>query len=356
MAEVNDTKAKIRDFIIFGLKEHSRDIGRLVAERFGVSRVTATKHLQALIDEGVLGASGKTKARTYWLKPLATKKVVLAVTPDLQEDLVWSRDIKPELSGLKDNVLAICAHGVTEMLNNVISHSQSASANVDLTRNAAEVQIMVQDRGIGIFRKIKEQYNLTDLHHAVLELAKGKLTTDKAHHSGEGIFFTSRMFDDFTMTSDGLFFARSGKTNDWLLEGSRKPIESGTTVAMAIHTNAIQTVQEVFNAYRAEFDEFGFSKTVIPLTLMSVGDEQLISRSQAKRLMARVNEFREVILDFKGITSIGQAFADEVFRVYRTEHPQVNLHWIHANDDVERLITRVLTSSGSGETTTTLGS
>ena len=36
-----------------------------------------------------------------------------------------------------------------------------------------------------------------DKRQALFELSKGKFTTDPSRHSGEGVFFTSRMFDDF---------------------------------------------------------------------------------------------------------------------------------------------------------------
>ena len=55
---------------------------------------------------------------------------------------------------------------------------------------------MIDDDGEGIFKKIKNALNLLDEKQAVLELAKGKLTTDPSRHTGEGIFFTSRAFND----------------------------------------------------------------------------------------------------------------------------------------------------------------
>jgi hypothetical protein len=71
--------------------------------------------------------------------------------------------------------------------------------------------------------------------------------------------------------------------------------------------------------------------------------EKLISRSQAKRILARVERFREVVLDFEGIDSIGPAFADEMFRVFASRHPQVSMLPIRANPDVSRMIARALT-------------
>jgi len=66
-------------------------------------------------------------------------------------------------------------------------------------------------------------------------------------------------------------------------------------------------------------------------------DEQLISRSQAKRLIARFDRFKTVFLDFDGIQEIGQAFADELFRVYAEEHPAVKLIPQNMTDQIERM-------------------
>lgn len=46
----------------------------------------------------------------------------------------------------------------------------------------------------------------------------------------------------------------------------------------------------------------------------------LDSRSQAKRLLARVDKFKKVIFDFDDVEPIGQAFADEVFCVFAKQH------------------------------------
>jgi uncharacterized protein (DUF1330 family) len=77
--------------------------------------------------------------------------------------------------------------------------------------------------------------------------------------------------------------------------------------------------------------------------LVRYGDEVLVSRSQAKRLLARVDRFKIVILDFEGVNSIGQAFADEIFRVFRLKNRDTEIHHINANRDVEDMIVRALT-------------
>lgn len=341
MQELISRTKQIRDFIIYNLEGHERNIGRLVAEQFNVSRVTAIKHLQALIDHGLVEATGRTKDRIYVLRQLVNTTVSVAVSSHLDEATVWSQQVKPLLSGLKENVLGICAHGITEMLNNVISHSESPVGRIYVMQDAAKVVLYVMDEGIGIFKKIQTQFRLTDPQHALLELAKGKLTTDEKRHAGEGIFFTSRMFEKFMISSDLIDFCRFAKDNeDWFFEDRKEAIK-GTTVMMEINTNSNQTTKNVFDTFKAEFDEFGFSKTIIPLVLMQYEGDTLISRSQAKRLLTRADRFKEVVLDFKGIAEIGQAFADEVFRVFVRDHPDVTVIYVNASKDVENMIKRV---------------
>ena len=53
-----------------------------------------------------------------------------------------------------------------------------------------------------------------------------------------------------------------------------------------------------------------------------------------------MDRFKEAVLDFKGIESIGPAFADEVFRVFRATHPSVHLVVMNANDEVQKMIRR----------------
>ena len=45
-----------------------------------------------------------------------------------------------------------------------------------------------------------------------------------------------------------------------------------------------------------------------------------------------------VIFDFKEVESIGKAFADEVFRVFANEHPNIELIPFNANDDIIKTI------------------
>jgi hypothetical protein len=80
------------------------------------------------------------------------------------------------------------------------------------------------------------------------------------------------------------------------------------------------------------------------MKLAALGDEQLVSRSQVKRLIARFDRFKTVILDFDGVQEIGQAFADELFRVYGGSHPDVELLTTNMTEQVKQMWQRVKSS------------
>ena len=236
------------------------------------------------------------------------------------------------------NVLSIWQYGFTEMLNNAIDHSGGTTIVVWLSKTAATTTVEIFDDGVGIFRKIQHALNLLDERHAVLELAKGKFTTDPARHSGEGIFFTSRMFDDFQILSGGVYFSHAfTEPEDWIVQTSHDA--PGTLVSMALHNHTSRTTKKVFDQFSTD-DDYGFTKTVVPVRLATYGDDNLVSRSQAKRLLARIDRFKVVVFDFSGVSSIGQAFADEVFRVFAGSHPQIEISAIHTGSEVKRMISR----------------
>jgi hypothetical protein len=79
---------------------------------------------------------------------------------------------------------------------------------------------------------------------------------------------------------------------------------------------------------------------VVPVRLGLYEGERLVSRSQAKRILNRVERFRYVILDFAGVDTIGPAFADEVFRVFANRHPEISLMAINESEQIGRMINR----------------
>lgn len=328
---------KDRDRKIFNLiSENGKDVAKRITQEFGVSRQTANTYLKDLLSRNLIEAQGSTRARVY--KLATTYKDIEAYECDgLEEDRIWQELIAPVVAEFPENVRDIWRYGVTEMVNNAIDHSGSIGVFVKVQQNALFTEAWVMDEGEGIFNKIQRELGLYDPREAILELAKGKLTTDPEHHTGEGIFFTSKIFDEFTINSGSLSFMHVDVNTDWLMEGAAN--NQGTVVYMRLLNHSQRILKTIFDEFAAP-EEYTFSKTIVPVRLAQYEGEKLVSRSQAKRLYLRFERFRTVILDFEGVTEIGQAFADELFRVFVAEHPTVELIPVKTTEAVSQMIKR----------------
>lgn len=338
MTRIRARGEDVRRFILEHLEKHPKDLSKVTAAHFGITRQAVNKHLQRLTSRHAIVESGKTRNRTYKLAALLEWNEFYKIAPGLAEDQIWRDAISKTLGDMPHNVLDIWHYGFTEMFNNAIDHSSGTSTYVEIKRTAVSTEMILSDNGVGIFKKIQMTLNLFDERHAILELSKGKLTTDPKRHTGEGIFFSSRMFDQFDILSGGVFFSHKfGDKNDWISE--REKFNSGTTIWMQLNNHTSRTTTKVFSQYTSG-DDYGFTKTVVPVKLARYGNENLISRSQAKRLLARIELFKIVVFNFSEVPSIGQAFADEIFRVFAQAHPDIELLTSHANSEVKRMIDR----------------
>ena len=338
MVSTEKRGAEIRQFILENVEGHPTSIVTLTAQTFGISRQGVHRHMQRLVRDAVLQMHGTTRSRRYTLRPMAKFERIYSLKPPLVEDRLWREDIRPALGDLPENVRMIWNHGFTEIMNNAIEHSAGQQVIVSVDRTAISTLMTISDDGHGIFKKIQQECDLHNEHDAVLELAKGKLTTDPARHTGEGIFFTSRMFDGFLILSGTVIFQHTHVGRDWVLDDI--PSQNGTVVTMSLSNTTSRTTQEVFNQFTSG-EGYAFTKTVIPVSLAKYGDEQLISRSQAKRLLARIDRFTVVVFEFDKVDMIGQAFADEVFRVFANEHPDMEFYASGTTPAVAQMIRHV---------------
>lgn len=338
MSLKKSTKDRIKHYILEKIEIGDTSIAQKTAENFNVSLTTVYRYLNELCTEEIIKKSG----RKYVLSEIENIKTYDTGTR-LEEDRIFTEIIDPIIKNLPNNVYKIWQYAFTEMLNNAIDHSNATEITIYTICNYCSTKIMIDDNGIGIFEKIKEFYGYETLDDAVNELFKGKLTTDSENHSGEGIFFTSRMIEHFGVSSDGKLFTHNTHYN--LIQDISSVPElnvwkdrKGTTVAMIMPNNSKVDIKEVFDMY-SDVDN-GFIKTHIPLKSIFT-DGYPVSRSQAKRLSARFESFEEILLDFDGIDDIGQGFAHELFVVFKRKHPHVNLNVTNENPDVRKMIAHV---------------
>lgn len=336
----------VRCWATLNVAQHATDFTQALAAQFGVSRAAASAAARQLEERGYVVRLGGRTRPSFMPGPSRFIERRYAL-PGIDESLLWERDFSPWID-VPPNVRNILHYGFTEVVNNANDHSQGTTVQARYDQTAQGIELEILDDGVGVFRRIADTMHFDDLRLSLLELAKGKFTSDKANHSGEGLFFTSRAFDEFYLNANELEYRKvnSYEPDERIAPGPHKAASRGTWVAMAIETGSSRVLRDVFSRYEIdEPDDLTFAKTTIPVKLASLGQENLLSRSQAKRLVARIDQFRIVELDFDGVPEIGQAFSDEVFRVFANAHPQVQLISINANADVLRMIMRV---TGSG--------
>lgn len=337
----------IRRHLIDAIRNGRANVVTDASEQFGISRQSVHRHLSHLTKNGFLEASGSTRGRTYRLGRNRLQREVYDLSA-ITEDRVYTADFAYIVDDLAKNVADIWHYGFTEMLNNAIDHSGGTQAHILATRTDEWLILVIRDDGEGIFKRIARLLGLVDPREAILELSKGKLTTDPARHTGEGIFFTSRVFDLFRISSEDLAFSHAEDNPSDFLVHLKQPESAGTTVFMALSPTTDRTLASVFDAF-TDSETLDFSKTVVPVRLALYEGHQLISRSQAKRIMNRVERFRHVILDFEGVESVGRSFVDEIFRVFAREHPDVDLRPLGMTPSVRKEIERLYTPRSSSQ-------
>ena len=84
------------------------------------------------------------------------------------------------------------------------------------------------------------------------------------------------MFDEFVILSSEVYFSHEfDKREDWILQPTAAG--GGTLVRMVLQNHTARTIKKVFDKFISD-DEYGFTKTVVPVKLMRYGDDALVSR------------------------------------------------------------------------------
>jgi anti-sigma regulatory factor (Ser/Thr protein kinase) len=319
-----------------------------IVKNTGFSRAYVNRFFQELRDEGKVVLIGKANRAFYILSNSDNftnlRNQVLEFGHEFVNQKLSEDDILKEVkqmtgifSSLPNNVDNILEYSFLEMVNNAIEHSGSEKIKIKIKREGKDVVFTIEDWGVGIFENIKNKFKLPDTLTAVQELLKGKKTTEPTQHSGQGIFFTSKLADSFTIKSSNKVLMFNNIVSDLFIEDRKSHV--GTTIIFSINLDTQKTTKEIFDAFTNQ--EYEFSKTQVKIKLFRVG-KNILSRSEARRVMIGLESFQDIILDFQDVESIGQAFADEIFRVWKNNHPNINIAYLNANENVEFMIKRAV--------------
>jgi excisionase family DNA binding protein len=253
----------------------------------------------------------------------------------LAEHEVWHR-VRDDLQLPTDTEAArITAYAFMEMLNNAIDHSGSELAVISFWVSEDQWCFEIRDKGVGALAKLEDGLNLGSEFEAVQELSKGKRTTDPARHTGEGIFFTSKVVDLFRLTSSGVRWTVDNLRHDQAL--GTAPVMLGTSVQCQVDPHTDRVIADIFREFT---EDHAFVRTRPVVKLFEIGTI-FVSRSEARRLLDGLDaDFETVEVDFAGVTDVGQGFVDELLRVWPTTHHGKTVIPINMNPAVEFMVKR----------------
>lgn len=340
---------KTKDFIVRFVQKKGSIRTSDISRKLLLTRQTAAQHLRELVDAKKLSKVGTTiNSRYIRFRAQAKNSQVLSYstirsTDGLREDVVFSEiNLRMKLrKKLSPPAYQIASYSFTEMLNNAIEHSKAKKVSISVTLHERLFSFDVIDRGIGALESLRRKFSLKDHYEAVEHLLKGKQTTDPVHHSGQGIFFTSKAADRFTLKTAKVSLIIDNGLDDYFLKDLSRT-HPGTLVRFELKTKSRRSLKKIFDDYSNA--DYEFDKTRVTVRL-SPKRAMYVSRSEAKRLILGLEKFRRVTFDFKGIDAIGQGFADEIFRVFQTAYPAIKLEPIHMLPSVEFMVKRARADS-----------
>lgn len=307
------------------------------------SRQAVSNALRKMTKKDLLAREGSGRY-TFYVLPQHLNTLIQPISKKLLNDSLEEHEILSKLKdkhsslkNLRDNIESVLDYAFSKMLNNAIEHSRSKYIQLKITKTRKNIAFDVRDFGIGVFNNIMKKRKLKSQTEAIQDLLKGKTTTAPKAHSGEGIFFTSKIADLFILESYGYKLTIDNKINDVFLEET--PHLKGTNVSFNLSLDSKKHLNDVFKKYQTDKKTYAFDKTEVLIKLYTMGTIY-VSRSQARRVVSGLEKFKKIILDFKDVPTVGQAFADEIFRVFQNDNPKIKIESINMQKGVEFMVKR----------------
>lgn len=332
------------------IEQKGKVTSREITELIGVSRQYVNLIISELVGEEKAVKIGGTRNAFYVSKAYMTehpeavpntfKKKYINQLLEEHKVFLEIEDKLPRLKELPENVRSIFTFAFSEMFNNAIEHSGSKIISVEVTMRDTFLSFIVNDSGVGVFRNIMKKRNLKSETEAIQDLLKGKTTTMPKSHSGEGIFFTSKAGDTFTLDSFGQELLVNNLLSD-VTARTTSAVKRGTRVVFKIDTNSDRHLNDIFKKFTniGSESDYGFDKTEIRVKLFISGGVH-ISRSQARRILEGLDKFKVIMLDYDNVPLVGQAFADEIYRVFQERHPDIRIENENMSEGVQFMVER----------------
>jgi DNA-binding transcriptional ArsR family regulator len=222
----------IRQFILDRVADDPRSVARQVATAYGISRQAANRHLDALVESGVLEEEGATRSKEYRLLRTSLLNREIRVTPVLNADRFWDDHMAPVLAHDRAAVRDLCRGSFGEVIHNVIRHAQATWITVSFEMTARNIEVRVADDGKGIFNRLAERIGVSAARDAaalVLRHANDRSSDFPAAR----LSLLARNFEWFEIASSGVVLSYYAATDSWSIGEIDSPA-SGTRISMRL--------------------------------------------------------------------------------------------------------------------------
>jgi DNA-binding transcriptional ArsR family regulator len=222
----------IRGFILDCVADGPRSVARQVAQAYGISRQAANRHLDSLVEAGVLEQGGYTRSKEYRLRRTSLLNREIRVTPVLNPDRLWDDHVAPVLSDDRPAVRHLCRSAFGEVIRNVIAHAQAGWITVLFATTARHIDVTITDDGQGIFNRLARRVGVAGARECA-ELMLRHANARSTDFPASRLALLGRNFESFVISSAGASVGFDAGQNAWSLRDEATPA-TGTRIAMRL--------------------------------------------------------------------------------------------------------------------------
>jgi DNA-binding transcriptional ArsR family regulator len=220
----------IREFILDQAAMNPRGLARRIAEAYGISRQAANRHLDLLVETGMLEQSGQTRARTYRLRRTSSLSREVRVTPVLNAERLWEDHIAAILDGDAPTVRDACRGTFSELVRSAAGHRGATWIQFSFANTARDIDITVADDGDGVFEELTEPLGASSPRESaeiLANLANARSTDSPLVR----LVLAARSFGSFHIRSGGIALGRSDPSGAWSVTDENGHV-NGTVVSL----------------------------------------------------------------------------------------------------------------------------
>lgn len=193
MSFTDKKREEIKKYIIRKIALDDAMVIEKTMDNFSISITSVKRYIQDALKNGIIMASGEKQCGYHLIEQVYCAEVDLCVN-SLEEDKLFKDCIAGHLGRCNDAARRIWQYACSEILNNAIEHSRGKKLYIEVRTNWLCSKVIILDDGVGVFQTLLEYmsgsgWNNPRIEDALVELYKGKITSDATCHSGEGIFF-----------------------------------------------------------------------------------------------------------------------------------------------------------------------